>query len=127
MIKKELTCISCPIGCTLMVEMDGEQVVEVTGNSCKRGEEYGKKECTNPTRIVTSTVVVTGGVLAVVPVKTERDIAKAYVGLAIKALKNISLEAPVTIGQIVVENLLNTGINIITTAIVERNISSSPK
>jgi len=79
MIKKELTCISCPIGCQLEVEMEDNQILKITGNSCKRGEEYGRKECINPTRIVTSTVVVVGGILPVVSVKTELDIPKGLV------------------------------------------------
>lgn len=58
---RELTCISCPLGCPLKVELDESgRVVSVTGNTCKRGEEYGKKEVTAPTRTVTSTVKVEG-------------------------------------------------------------------
>ena len=120
MVKKELTCISCPIGCLLTVEIEGNEVLKVTGNNCKRGEEYGRKECTNPTRIVTSTVVVVGGVLPVVSVKTELDIPKQLVGDTIKELKKLSLNAPVKIGQIVIENIFNTGINIIATTSVKK-------
>ena len=120
MIKKELTCISCPIGCLLTVEMEGNEILKITGNSCKRGEEYGKKECTNPTRIVTSTVVVVQGVSPVVSVKTEFDIPKQLVFDTIKELKKVSLKAPVKIGQIVIENILNTGINIIATTSVKK-------
>ena len=120
MVKKELTCISCPIGCLLTVEMEGNEILKITGNSCKRGEEYGKKECTNPTRIVTSTVVVVQGVLPVVSVKTEFDIPKQLVFDTIKELKKVSLKAPVKIGQIVIENILNTGINIIATTSVKK-------
>ena len=58
---RELTCIGCPMGCALTVELDANEVVSVTGHTCKRGEDYAKKEVTNPTRIVTSTVRVEGG------------------------------------------------------------------
>jgi len=119
MVKKKLICISCPIGCELEVEMEGKKIVEISGNNCKRGAEYGKKECTNPTRIVTSTVVVGGGVLSVVSVKTELDIPRELVFDTIKELKKVCLEAPVTIGQIVIENIFNTGINIIATSSVK--------
>lgn len=119
MVKRELTCISCPIGCQLEVEMEANEVVKITGNNCKRGAEYAKKECTNPTRIVTSTVVVLGGALPVVSVKTEADIPKQLVFDVIKELKKVSLKAPVKIGQIVIENILNTGINIIATTSVK--------
>ena len=56
MEKRDLICINCPLGCMLTVEMDGKEVVSVSGNTCPRGEAYAKKEVTNPTRIVTSTV-----------------------------------------------------------------------
>lgn len=56
MSTRELTCIGCPIGCQLLVKINKDKVVEVTGNTCKNGKEYGEKECTNPTRIVTSSV-----------------------------------------------------------------------
>lgn len=61
MERKELICIGCPLGCNLTVEMDGTQVVSVNGNTCKRGDDYARKELTDPRRIVTSTVPVAGG------------------------------------------------------------------
>lgn len=60
MEKRELTCIGCPLGCAVTVEMEGTEILSVTGNTCKRGEEYARKEVTNPTRIVTSIVHVNG-------------------------------------------------------------------
>jgi len=76
MEERRLTCIGCPMGCPLVVTMDGGEVVSVTGNTCKRGEIYGRKEVTNPTRIVTSTVQVSGGSIDMVSVKTKEDIPK---------------------------------------------------
>ncbi len=76
MSTRELTCIGCPIGCALVVELEDKEVISVSGNTCKIGENYGKKECTNPTRVVTSSVLVSGGENAILPVKTERDIPK---------------------------------------------------
>ena len=58
---KNLTCINCPVGCSLKVEMDGSHVTRVSGNTCRRGEVYARKEVTNPTRIVTTTVKVVNG------------------------------------------------------------------
>ena len=118
----ELTCISCPMGCALKVKMQHKEVVEVSGNSCKNGEVYGRKECTNPTRIVTSTVKVQGGANKVVSVKTERDIPKEYVFATIKILKELNLKAPVKIGDIVAEDIFSTGINIVATANVSKAI-----
>ena len=70
MEKKELICIGCPMGCPLTVEMEGGAVLQVKGNTCPRGDAYGRKEVTNPTRIVTSTVRVTGGTLPMVSAPT---------------------------------------------------------
>ena len=73
---RELICINCPLGCGLTVTIKDGEVEKVQGNTCPKGEAYGKKEVTNPTRIVTSIVKVTGGVLPVVSVKTASDIPK---------------------------------------------------
>ena len=74
---RELICIGCPLGCPLTVTMNGTEVVEVKGNTCKRGDDYARKEVTNPTRIVTSTVRVTGSSMThMVSVKTKEDIPK---------------------------------------------------
>jgi len=114
MEQRVLTCIGCPMGCTLNVEIEAEQVKRVTGNTCKRGEIYAKKEVTNPTRIVTTTVRIKGG--KVVPVKTKEDIPKGKIIDCVKELKHLEIESPVQIGQIIVEDVADTGIPVITTA-----------
>lgn len=86
------------MGCPLVVTMDGGEVVSVTGNTCKRGEIYGRKEVTNPTRIVTSTVRVSGGSIDMVSVKTKEDIPKGKIFDCVKALKTVEVAAPVHIG-----------------------------
>ena len=79
MEKRELTCIGCPLGCAVTVEMEGTEILRVTGHTCKRGEEYARKEVTNPTRIVTSIVRVHGGKIPMVSVKTKSDIPKSEI------------------------------------------------
>lgn len=115
MIKRELTCIGCPLGCNLLVEIHDNKEIIVTGNSCNIGKEYGVKECTNPTRIITTTVIVHDGEEATLSVKTERDIPKDKVFDCIDALKDVVVKAPINIGDIIVSNILNTGVNIIAT------------
>ena len=110
-----LICIGCPLGCPLTVEMEGNEVKSVAGNTCPRGDAYAKKELTNPTRIVTSTVRVAGGRLAMVSVKTQSDIPKGKIFDCVKALKDVELTAPVKIGDVVVENVAGTGVNVIAT------------
>ena len=110
-----LICIGCPLGCPLTVEMEGNEVKSVAGNTCPRGDAYAKKELTNPTRIVTSTVRVAGGKLAMVSVKTGSDIPKGKIFDCVKALKEVEVTAPVKIGDVIVENVAGTGVNIIAT------------
>ncbi|MGL5437506.1 MAG: DUF1667 domain-containing protein [Lachnospiraceae bacterium] len=115
MENRELTCISCPIGCPLVVEMEGSQVISVTGNTCKRGEVYARKEVMSPTRIVTSTVRVSDGNADMVSVKTRDDIPKDKIFDCVKSLKGIVVKAPVHIGDVVVADVAGTGVDIIAT------------
>lgn len=108
---KELICIVCPKGCHLKV--DDENGYTVTGNGCPRGAEYGKKELTAPTRVITSTVRVTGGLYKRCPVKTDRPIPKELIFDAMKLLNDVDLTAPVKVGQVIIENILGTGANFI--------------
>ena len=110
-----LTCIGCPMGCPLTVVMNGEEVVGVTGNTCKRGGVYARKEVTNPTRIVTTTVRVLGGTENVVSVKTKEDIPKAKIFDCIHELKEVTVAAPVQIGDIILHNVAGTGVDIVAT------------
>ena len=119
MERRELICIGCPLGCALTVSMEGAEVVSVTGNTCKRGDVYARKEVTNPTRIVTSTVRVTGGSEAMVSVKTKEDIPKGKIFDCVKALKNVEVAAPVHIGDVLVKNVAGTGVDVIATKNVE--------
>ena len=115
MEKRELICIGCPMGGPLTVEMNGTEVVSVTGNTCPRGDAYARKEVTNPTRIVTSTVKVEGGKVDMVSVKTKEDIPKGKIFECVKALKGITVKAPVHIGDVILKDVAGTGIDIIAT------------
>lgn len=119
---KNLTCINCPMGCSLTVEIEGGQVIHVSGNTCKRGEAYARKEVTDPTRIVTTTVKVLHGTTAMVPVKTEKDIPKGKIFDCVKALKTVQVEAPVRIGDVIAANIADTGADVVATKNVERRI-----
>lgn len=112
---RELTCIGCPMGCQLKAKIENGKVVEVTGNTCKRGQIYAEKECTNPTRIVTSSVMVEGGEIDMVSVKTEKDIPKQKIFECVKELKGIKVKAPVKIGDIIIEDVAKTGVNVVAT------------
>ena len=112
---RELTCIVCPKGCQLKVTLadDGKTPISVEGHTCKRGETYAHTECTAPMRTVTSTVAVCGG--GVVPVKTDRTIPKELMFECMKLINQACVSADAPIGTVVIENLLGTGANVITT------------
>lgn len=112
---KNITCIVCPIGCYLTVYMKDDKVESVSGYNCKRGIKYAEIECVAPQRVVTSTVSIIGASLNVVPVKTQEPIPKDKIFDILKVIKSIELIAPVKIGDIVVENVCDTGINIVAT------------
>ena len=119
MTKRELICIGCPLGCSVTVTMEGDEILSVEGYTCKRGEIYARKECTNPTRIVTSTVPVDGGRIAQVSVKTASDIPKDKIGACMEALKQVRVQAPVKIGDVILRNAAGTGVDMIATKNVQ--------
>lgn len=119
MEKRELTCIGCPLGCPITVSMNGSEVLAVEGNTCKRGAEYARKEVTNPTRIVTTTVSVTGGKDMTVPVKTRTDIPKEKIFECVRALKGITVSAPVRIGDVILTDVAGTGVDMLAAGNVE--------
>lgn len=119
-VKKDFVCIGCPLGCNITVKTDDGEIKDIAGNTCPKGVDYVTKELTDPRRIVTSLVRVRGGVLPVVSVKTVADIPKDCIGDCIKALKAAELTAPVRMGDVVVENVCCTGVDIVATANMEK-------
>ncbi|ARP51236.1 MULTISPECIES: DUF1667 domain-containing protein [Caproicibacterium] len=118
---KHLTCIGCPLGCQITVAMAGGKVTSVTGNTCPRGDAYARKEVTNPTRIVTSSVRVSGSRTGAVTVscKTRTDVPKSKIFNCVHDLVGISVPAPVKIGDVVKVNVAGTGVDMIATKNVE--------
>ena len=113
-------CINCPLGCRLEVDADGDQVVEVRGNACKRGVEFARQEHSDPRRMVTTTVAISGAPLARLPVATAAAIPKATVRAVCRALHAHELRAPVRIGDVVLADALGTGVDVVATRTLER-------
>ncbi len=120
-MKKEFTCICCPLGCQITVTEENGQI-RIMGNNCPKGEKYVRDEMTNPTRMVTTMVDVNGGDIPVVSVKTMEAIPKDKIEDCIIALKGISVDAPVKIGDIILDDVADTGISIIATKNVEKQL-----
>lgn len=111
-MQRILTCIICPRGCNLKIELDERGKIEsVTGNACRRGLTYAEDECTNPKRSVTSTVRCEGGGL--IAVKTSSSIPKALVFECMKEINKATAPFNVKIGDIIIKNVLDTGADII--------------
>ena len=113
-MKRSLTCIVCPIGCQLSVTLEDGVVTEVTGNTCPRGKQYAIDECTNPVRTITTTARTSCG--SVIPVKTAAPIPKEMMFDCMKEIDRAVVTLPARIGDVVIANLLGTGVDVIVTA-----------
>jgi CxxC motif-containing protein len=118
-MKKEMTCIVCPIGCQMTVEDNGDGTFDVTGNTCKRGSKYAFNEMTNPTRVIPTTVIIHNAMLPRLPVKTAEPIPKGQIFKAMAVINKVSVNAPIKTGDVVVKNLLGLGIDVVSTRTME--------
>ncbi|HZJ77626.1 MAG TPA: DUF1667 domain-containing protein [Clostridia bacterium] len=114
-MKKDMVCVACPLGCNITVTVEDGDIKSITGNTCKRGEAYAINELTNPTRSLTTTVRVKGGVGPVVSVKSNGNIPKKFLLDSAKALRDVEVEAPVDIGDVVLADVFGTGVDIVAT------------
>lgn len=108
MTERNLTCIVCPLGCSLKVELDGDKVISVSGNTCPRGAKYAESECTNPQRTVTTTVRCDNG--AVLPVKTNRTIPKSKMADCMKIINNTVAHLPISVGDVIIKDVFGADI-----------------
>ncbi|GKX32169.1 NAD(FAD)-dependent dehydrogenase [Vallitalea longa] len=117
--KRKLVCIACPIGCNITVTLENNEVIKVEGNTCKRGEMYAKTECTNPTRILTTTMKVRNGRLPVVSVKSDKPLPKESLLDCMKMVNDVVLEAPMKIGDVAIRDIVE-GVNIVLTRDIDK-------
>ena len=107
---KEMICIVCPRGCRLQVD---ESTLEVRGNSCPKGEEYGKNEIVAPLRTVTGSVAIEGGIYHRLAVRTDRPIPKEKIFEIMDILHSFKVKAPVKRGQVLIEGVAGTDASVI--------------
>lgn len=113
---RNLTCIGCPLGCRLEVEHHGDKVWKTTGYLCKKGNAYGVQEATDPRRMVTTTVAIEGAALwSRMPVRTAGEVPKERVTEVCRALHRLVLRSPVKMGEVVLADVLGTGVDVIAT------------
>ncbi len=121
MTTKEMVCIVCPIGCQLKAELNEQgEVISVTGNTCARGDVYARKELTNPTRMLTSTIKIKGAIYERLPVITSSDIPKGKLFDVMQTLLNLEVEAPVHNKDIIIKNVCGLGVDIIASRTMEK-------
>jgi CxxC motif-containing protein len=111
----KLTCIECPKGCVLSIDVEDGRVVRVSGHKCPKGQTYAASEIENPVRVLTSTVLAQGLSLKMVPVRTDRPIPKARVLAAMAEVKRIRVDKPLKAGAVVVKGFLGLEANLIAT------------
>ena len=107
-MKRNLTCIACPLGCSLSVELEGDKVVSVEGNTCPRGKDYAVTECTAPVRTVTTTMLCENGEL--VSVKTKAPIPKGKIFEAMDIINKTVATLPICVGDVIIPDLFGTSV-----------------
>ncbi|MBA3074556.1 MAG: DUF1667 domain-containing protein [Anaerolineae bacterium] len=110
-LSEKVICVTCPKGCTLIVTRDGQTVIDVE-NGCKRGKDYAQQELTDPRRMVASSVRLKGGLHPLLPVYTSAPFPKPRIPELLSVLRQVEVKTPVSLDQVILENVLDTGINI---------------
>ena len=116
MSTRELTCIGCPLGCTITVTMDGSTVTAVTGNTCPRGKEFAISEMTAPKRTICSTVKTVFSDVPVLPVRVSDDIPKEKIFDVMREINAVTLKERIGRGDAVIKNVLGLGVDVIATS-----------
>lgn len=119
MAEKKITCIICPIGCEITVKGEGEEILSVEGHTCKRGETYARAEFTHPERILTTVAKVGGGSVPVVPVRSARPLPQEQLFACMDEIRKLHLQPPIHRYDVLIENVLGTGVDIVATGSVE--------
>lgn len=122
----QFNCTTCPSECLLTVEVERDadgavvEVHSVTGNSCPRGDKFAHQELTCPMRALTTTVAVSGGDEALLPVRTSEAIPLELHAQAMNLIRGLVVNAPIRMGDIMLEDLLGTSINLIASMDINR-------
>ena len=118
-MKREIICTICPVGCNILVEGEGENILSITGNECNRGLEYAKNEFSHPVRILTTSVKVTGSSTPLLPVRSNKPIPKELIMDCMKVIKEVKVKAPIKSKDIIIADICGSGADIIATASID--------
>jgi CxxC motif-containing protein len=128
-MKRDIVCIACPIGCRLCAQWpdSGEvdfEAVTITGNRCRKGEEYGREEILSPRRVVTATVAVRGGHPERVPVKTTASLPKELITPLLEELYRYTVKPPLAVGSTILANFRGCGVDVVTTRTIDGSMTA---
>ncbi|OGR78536.1 MAG: hypothetical protein A2X32_04595 [Elusimicrobia bacterium GWC2_64_44] len=112
-MKRLMTCIECPQGCSLEIEADGTRVISVTGQKCKRGDKYARQEVEAPLRTLTTSVLTRGLELRMLPVRTSKPIPKEKLFEAMEGVKRLVVTSPVKAGSVIATDFLGLGVDLV--------------
>lgn len=112
---RELTCIECPKGCRISVDIQEGKITSITGFKCKKGEPYARQEIENPERILTATVLARGLQVKLVPVRTDKPIPKSRLFEAVERIHALKIEKPLKTGEVIVKDFVLQGVDLIAT------------
>ena len=119
-MRKEIICTVCPMGCHVTVDGEGEQIASVNGHTCKRGEQYATAEFAHPVRILTTAIKTDNPKIPVVAVRSEKPVPKEKMMDCMEVIRGCRVKAPVHTYDVLIENVCDTGINIISTSFVPK-------
>ena len=112
---KEIICTVCPRGCRINVEGEGNVIKNIEGYGCKRGLDYASAEFVNPVRILTTLVKIDGKDNDLLPVRSNKPIPKTKLFDCVNEIKKLSVKLPVSMHQVIIENVCGTGVDIVAT------------
>jgi CxxC motif-containing protein len=117
--ERHFICVTCPVGCSIVATVEGQELIAVRGQGCKQGISFVQEEMTAPKRMLTTTVQVVAGALPLVPVRSTEPLPKENLLAVAKELRDVVLRAPISEHQVVIENVLDTGVDIVTSRALE--------
>jgi CxxC motif-containing protein len=118
--KRHFTCVTCPVGCEVDVELRDGEVLSMTGNRCAKGKDFVLQELEEPMRVLTTTVPIEGAKWAMLPVRTDKSIPRRLFFEVMGEVANIELQAPVKVSDVIIEDVASTGANIVATRNMNR-------
>ncbi|AEE92336.1 conserved protein of unknown function [Tepidanaerobacter acetatoxydans Re1] len=122
MADTQLICTSCPKECNLSISLQDDKIIKIQGNSCKKGIDYAQIEMTDPRRILTTTVLIKDSEHLLLPVRSSAPLPKDMLQEAAKITRGYKVTPPIKRGDVVIANILNSGVHIIASRSIPASI-----